>query len=85
MVNLATKNPSVHGQFLVGNLTVKKTTCAFSTIAFNQAHERNNTIVKCCGWSLSLTETPAALHCWMVSGPQMALVILEFQAMAEKR
>ena len=34
---------------------------------------------------MGLTENPGALHRWMVSGPEMARVIAEFQATAEKR
>ena len=34
---------------------------------------------------MGLTENPAALRCWMVSGPDMACVIREFEVSTEKR
>jgi hypothetical protein len=85
MVTLAIKHPSVFAQFLAGNFTVKKTTHAFSAIAIDQAHEQNNASVKGDGGAVGLTENPAALRRWMVSGPEMARVIAEFQATAETR
>ena len=85
MVTLAIKHPSIYAQFLAGNFTVKKTTHAFSAIALDQAHEQNNASVKGDGGAVGLTENPAALRRWMVSGPEMARVITEFQGTAEKR
>ncbi|KAJ8406772.1 hypothetical protein AAFF_G00296880 [Aldrovandia affinis] len=85
MVTLVTKHPSVYAQFLAGNFTVKKTTHAFSAIALDQAHEQNNALVKGDGGAVGLTENPAALRRWMVSGPEMARLISEFQATTEKR
>lgn len=85
MVTLATKHPSVYTQFLAGNFTVKKTTHAFSAMAIDQAHEQNNALVKGDGGAVGLTENPAALRRWMVSGPEMARVIAEFQATSETK
>ncbi|KAJ8397883.1 hypothetical protein AAFF_G00435720 [Aldrovandia affinis] len=85
MVTLVTKHPSVYAQFLAGNFTVKKTTHAFSAIALDQAHEQNNALVKGDGGAVGLMENPAALRRWMVSGPEMARLISEFQATTEKR
>ena len=85
MVTLATKHPSVYKQFLAGNFTVKKTTHAFSAMAIDQAHEQNNSLVKGDGGAVGLTENPAALRRWMVSGPEMARVIAEFQATSETK
>ncbi len=64
---------------------MKKTTRAFSAIAIDQAHEQNNASVKGDGGAVGLTENPAALRRWMVSGPEMARLILEFQTTAEMR
>ncbi|KAK3890354.1 hypothetical protein Pcinc_005732 [Petrolisthes cinctipes] len=41
--------------------------------------------VKSDGGAVGLTENPAALSRWMVSDPEMARVIAEFQAVSEKR
>ena len=84
MIVLKEKHPDVHGQFLKGNFAVKKTTRSFSAIAIDQAHEQNNASVKGDGGAVGLTENPAALRFWMVSGPEMARVG-EFEASTEKR
>ena len=47
--------------------------------------DRNNAAVKDDGGAVDLSESPAALKCWMVSGPEMARVIGEFEASTEKR
>jgi len=56
MVTLAIKDPSVYTQFMTGNLTVKKTTHAFSAIAIDHAHELNIALVKGDGGAVGLTE-----------------------------
>ena len=81
MVALKHSHPGVHGEFLKGKFTVKKTTHSFSA----QAHEQNNASVKGDGGAVGLTENPAALQRWMVSGPEMARVIGEFDSFTEKR
>ena len=85
MVTLAIKHPSIYAQFRADNFTVKKTTHAFSAIALDQAHGQNNAWVKGGGGAVGLTENPAALRRWMVSGPEMARVITEYQGTAAKR
>ena len=63
---------------------VKKTAHRFSAIAIDQGHEQNNAAVKDDGGAVGLTENPAALRRWMVSGPEMARVIGEFEVSMEK-
>ncbi|KAI9527353.1 hypothetical protein NQZ68_030800 [Dissostichus eleginoides] len=84
MIVLKDNHPDVHGQFLKGK-AVKKTTCSFSAIAFDQAHKQNNASVKGDSDAVGLTENPAALRRWMLSGPEMARVVGEFEASTEKR
>ena len=64
---------------------IKKTAHRFSAIAIDQGHEQNNAAVKDDGGAVGLTESPAALKRWMVSRPEMARVIGEFEAATEKR
>lgn len=54
-----------------------KTAHRFSAIAIDQGHEQNNGAAKDEGGAVGLTENPAALRRWMVSGPEMARVIGE--------
>ena len=71
-------HPDIHTEFVKGHFTVKKTSNAFSNLAIDQAHEQNNAVVKDDGGAVGLTECPAALQRWMVSGPEMARVINDF-------
>ena len=84
MVALKHSHPGVHGEFLKGKFTVKKTTHSFSAMAIDQAHKQNNASVKGDGGAVGLTENSAALQRWMVSGPEMARVIGEFRASLKK-
>ncbi|KAG0723068.1 hypothetical protein GWK47_043326 [Chionoecetes opilio] len=85
MVSLKQLHPDVYAEFLKGNFVVKKSKRAFSAVAIDQAHEQNNASVKGEGGAVGLTENPAALRRWMVSGPEMARLIQEFEGSAEKR
>jgi len=71
---------AVYKGFLRGNFTVKKTGCAFSNIALDQAHEQNNASVKDDGGTVGLTQTLQSLRQWMVFGPE----IEKFQASIKK-
>ena len=85
MVFLHHKHRGVIAEFRKGNFVVKKTTHVFSGIAIDQAHEQNNASVKGDGGAVGLTENPAALRRWMVSGPEMARLIGEFEVSTKKR
>ena len=85
MVALEDKHPDVFAEFMARNFTVKKTTHEFAALAIDQAHEQNNASVKGDGGAVGLTENPAALRRWMVSDPEIARVIAEFQATADIR
>ena len=56
-----------------------------SAIAIDQAHKQNNASAKCNGGTVGLTDNYAALLRWMVSDPEMARVIAEFQTTAKTR
>ncbi|KAL9954824.1 hypothetical protein ACROYT_G042404 [Oculina patagonica] len=73
--------PDVFAQFVDrGLFTVHKSQRKFSAIAIDQAHEQNNAIVKGDGGAVGLTENPSALRRWMISGPEMARLVNEFEA-----
>ena len=82
MVTPKDVHPKVFAEFLKGNFVVKN---RFSAIAIDQGHEQNNAAVKDDGGAVGFTANPAALKRWMVSGPEMARVIGEFEASTEKR
>ena len=70
--------------FQRGKFVVQKTTRTFSAIAIDQAHKQNNAIVKGNCGAVGLAENASALQHWMVSGPEMARIIEEFQASTDK-
>ena len=78
-------HPIVYEQFMKGDFTIRKSEWVFSAIAIDQAHKQNNASVKGDGGAVGLTENPAALHRWMVSGPEMACLIKEFGLAVHKK
>ena len=72
--------PDVHQRFTNGLFVVHKTQRRFSAIPVDQAHEQNNALVKREGGAAGLTENPNALRHCMVTGPEIARVINEFEA-----
>ena len=80
MRSLDQKVPHVASEFKKGMFTVNKTLKRFSAIAINQAHEQNNAMVKGEGGAVGLMENRNALHRWMLSGPEMARLVNEFEA-----
>ena len=80
MVNLEKVHPYTAVEFNKGNFTVHKTRRVFSSMAIDQAHEQNNAAVKGKGGAVGLTQSPEALRCWMVSGPEVARMTTEFEA-----
>ena len=64
---------------------IKKTTNRFSTIPIDQAHEQNNKIIKGCGGMVGLTENPSAFRKWMMSGPEQARLLGEFEECIPRR
>ena len=58
---------------------VAKTEKPFSCKPIDQAREQNNAIVKGSGGAVGLTESPTAFKRWMVSGPEFARLLGEFQ------
>ena len=49
-------------------------------MAIDQCHEQVNAPIKSDGGAVGLTESPQALERWMVAGPEIARVLLEFEA-----
>lgn len=72
--------PHVALEFRKGLFTENKSLERFSSIAIDQAHEKNNAMVKGESGAVGLTENPNALRRWMLSGPEMARLVNEFEA-----
>ena len=85
MVVLHFAHADVHSEFLNGKFVMKKTAHSFSALAIDQAHEQNSASVKGDGGAVGLTENPAVLQCRMVSGPETARVIREFESFEDRK
>ena len=72
-------NPNIFDAFKNGQFVVSKTFRKFSSIPIDHAHEQNNKIVKCDGGAVGLLENSSELTRWMVSGPEIARLIQEFE------
>ena len=80
MISLNTMHPEIASEFIsAGSFTVRKTGRKFSAMAIDQAHEQNNAMVKGEGGAVGLTENPSALRRWMISGPEIARIVNEFE------
>lgn len=71
--------PSAVSEDLQKYWVVAKTKKSFSCIPIDQSHEQNNAIVKGSGGAVGLTENPTAFQRWMVSGPEFARLLREFE------
>ena len=79
MLALQSKQPEIYREFQSGKFIVQKTTNAFSDIPLDQAYEQNNELIKGDGGAIGLTENLSALLRWMVSGPELARLVKEFE------
>ncbi len=51
----------------------------FSAIRFDQAHEQENKTIKGSGCAVGLTGNPTGFRRWMLSGPDMARLLTQFE------
>lgn len=84
MCILPDKHPDVYAQFCNGSFVVHKNKRLFSSIALDHAHKQENAKVKGEGGAVGLTENPAALRRWMISGPEVARMIKEFENLSNQ-
>ena len=79
LVQIQEMHPSVYSKFEEGFFVVQKTQLHFSKITLDQNHEQMNEVIKGDGGAVGLTENEAALKRWMVSGPEIARIVNEFE------
>lgn len=82
LVQLRHEAPDVWREFQNGLFVTQKTSHRFSMMAHDHMHEQLNTVLKGDGGIIGITENDAALKRWMISGPEMARIIQEFQESA---
>ena len=69
---------TIQEEFDNGNWTVSRSNRRFSALPIDQAHEQANKPVKGVGGIIGLTENPAMLERWIVTGPEISRVVDEF-------
>lgn len=79
MSSLQERCPDVFREFKRAAFTAKKTGRPFSAISLDQVHEQINALVKGDGGAVGLTENPGALRRRMVTGPEIARQVDEFE------
>ena len=84
MVALSEKHPEIVAEFHAGKFVIHKTSNKFSAMAIDQCHEQNNATVKESGGAIGLTTNPLALRRWMVAGPEVERIVVEFEEYAMK-
>ena len=80
MARLCEHNKDVHDQFVRGNFTAKKSKSAFASIAYDQAHEQLNKVIKGEGGIIALTENERASSQLLITAPEVARLISEFES-----
>lgn len=76
---LSQVHPDLHTEFQNGNFVIHKTARVSSGMAIDQGHEQNNAMVKGSGGAVGLTENPSAFRRWMVAGPELARITIDFE------
>ena len=80
LLALPIKHSDIYNEFQNGRFTIQKTQRRFSRIADDQAHERNDEVIKSVGGAVGIFESPKALMNWMVARPDVARMISDFEA-----
>ena len=69
---------AIQEEFEAGHFTITRSNHRFSSIPIDQAHEQANKRVKGVGGVIGLTENPAMLERWVVTGPEISRVVEQF-------
>ena len=54
----------------------------FLATAIDQAHEHANAVIKSDGGAIGITEDASALRRWMVAGPEVSRLVVEYESLA---
>ena len=79
MEELSMKHKEVYAAFQRGCFTGQKTEKRFSSMALDQIHEQENIKVKGVGGAVPILNKEKALLRWMVSGPEVATILSDFE------
>ena len=83
MVELESKHPEVHREFMKGNFVVQKSPRKFSLIPKDHSHEQTTKIVKGDGGVSNIYDSPDTLEEHILALPEKLRAIAEFEEAAE--
>ena len=79
MLTLDERYPHIAYAFRAGKFVIHKTDRHFSVMAFDQAHQQANAVIKGDGGAIGITEDPSALKRWMVAGPLVSHLVANYE------
>ena len=77
---LEEQHSDVARAFHKGNFVIQKSRRDFSAMTIDQAHQKNNAVIKGDGGAIGLTEDPASLRRWMVAGTEVRRLLAAYEA-----
>ena len=78
-MNLRSQNQNVYAEFLKGKFVVQKTNRKFSRIGLDHNHGQENSKIKGVCGAIRLTENDSSLRKLLISGPEYACLLEEFE------
>ncbi|XP_052129864.1 uncharacterized protein LOC127751028 [Frankliniella occidentalis] len=79
MANIAQTHPALAAEFRAGRFVGRNSSREFSGMALDQVHEQLNARMKGNSGMIGLTESPDTLLKWLLSGPDVAVVLEKFE------
>ena len=85
MMCIDARHPEIAKEFHKGNFEVHKTEWNFSGLPIDQAHEKNNAVIKGEAVAIGLTQDESAFRRWMVAGPEVSLLVSNYDTVSGKK
>ena len=82
--NLQSVSPKTYEEFVKGHFVTQKSSHKFSKLAHDQVHEQLNAMVKGDGGVIGITENESSFRRWMVAGPEIAQLLIDYRKKREK-
>ena len=82
--NLQSISPNTYEEFVKGHFVTQKSSHKFSKLAHDQVHEQLNAMVKGDGGVIGITENESSFRRWMVAGPEIAQLLIDYRQKQEK-
>ena len=82
--NMQSISPNTYEEFVKGHFVTQKSSHKFSKLAHDQVHEQLNAMVKGDGGVIGITENESSFRRWMVAGPEIAQLLIDYRQKREK-